>query len=111
MASKTNKHKPTYYLSVTDSTGTTRQIQAPFTTWFTADGFFVAKPFQQWLARSVGAIGEADAKNAVSEEKSEGAVPVAPTPQIESFAEENGSVIASGVDGKAKGGKRAKRKG
>lgn len=32
--------------------------------WFTADGFFVAKPFQQWLASGVPLIGEADPKNA-----------------------------------------------
>jgi len=37
--------------------------QAPFMQWFTADGFFVAKPFQKWLAASIPIIGEADPKS------------------------------------------------
>ncbi|EMC93564.1 hypothetical protein BAUCODRAFT_50404, partial [Baudoinia panamericana UAMH 10762] len=70
LSSKTHKHDPTYYLtvSVTDpSTGSNSpsswQIRAPFTTWMTADGYFVAKPFQQWLASSIEVIGDADLKN------------------------------------------------
>lgn len=38
----------------------TLEIEAPFTRWFTADGEFVAKPFQQWLASAVPVIGKAD---------------------------------------------------
>lgn len=41
------------------------ELDAPFIQWFTADGFFVAKPFQQWLASSVTLIGEIDPKNLV----------------------------------------------
>jgi hypothetical protein len=37
------------------------------TRWFTADGFFVAKPFQQWLASEVPVIGAADPNNVVEE--------------------------------------------
>jgi Microsomal signal peptidase 25 kDa subunit (SPC25) len=44
-----------------------RKISAPFTQWFTADGFFVAKPFQQWLASEVPAVGQADPGNVVEE--------------------------------------------
>ncbi|KAK5132751.1 hypothetical protein LTR08_008636 [Meristemomyces frigidus] len=107
IASKTNKHDPTYHLAVTDAAGATREVQAPFTAWFTADGFFVARPFQQWLARSVGAIGEADAKNAASDAGgSEGGEIAA---ESEGFA--TGSGEAGGVETKGKGGKRLKRKG
>lgn len=35
--------------------------------WFTADGFFVAAPFQQWLASNIAMIGDADPKNVVSD--------------------------------------------
>ena len=42
-------------------------IRAPFTQWFTSDGYFVAKPFQQWLASEVPVIGAADPNNVVEE--------------------------------------------
>jgi len=41
----------------------TLEIEAPFTRWFTADGEFMAKPFQQWLASVVPVIGKADSAN------------------------------------------------
>ena len=37
------------------------------TRWFTSDGYFVAKPFQQWLASEVPVIGAADPNNVVEE--------------------------------------------
>lgn len=37
------------------------------TRWFTADGYFIAKPFQQWLASEVPVIGAADPNNVVEE--------------------------------------------
>jgi len=37
------------------------------TRWFTADGYFVAKPFQQWLASEIPVIGAADPNNVVEE--------------------------------------------
>lgn len=37
------------------------------TRWFTADGYFVAKPFQQWLASEIPVVGAADPKNVVEE--------------------------------------------
>jgi hypothetical protein len=37
------------------------------TQWFTADGFFTAKPFQQWLASEIPVIGAADPDNVVED--------------------------------------------
>ena len=37
------------------------------TRWFTSDGYFVAKPFQQWLASEVPVIGAADPSYVVEE--------------------------------------------
>lgn len=45
----------------------TIQIRAPFTRWFTSDGYFIAKPFQQWLASEVPIVGAADPNNVVEE--------------------------------------------
>ncbi|KAK1064600.1 signal peptidase complex subunit spc2 [Friedmanniomyces endolithicus] len=108
VASKTKKHDPTYYLTVSSANSGSKQITAPFTTWFTADGYFVAKPFQQWLASSVEAIGNADSKNALRDERDEIA---SPSPELELTPQGNGTAEASGTDGKAKGSKRSKRKG
>jgi hypothetical protein len=38
-------------------------IQAPFMCWFSSDGLFVAKPFQEWLASEIPVVGKADGKN------------------------------------------------
>ena len=104
LSSKTKKHDPTYYLTIfTTSSSTsksdTRQIKCPFTAWFTEDGYFVAKPFQQWLASSVQVIGDVDVKSAASEE------------QEVLDAEVNGAPSASGAESKGKGTKRSKKKG
>ncbi|KAF1825937.1 uncharacterized protein K489DRAFT_291682, partial [Dissoconium aciculare CBS 342.82] len=66
--SSQKKHDPTYYLDVTTTAGpgataSSWQIRAPYTTWFTADGVFVAKPFQKWLASTITAVGDEDLKN------------------------------------------------
>lgn len=42
-------------------------MQAPFTRWFTSDGRFVVKPFQQFLASEIPVIGAADPANVVEE--------------------------------------------
>lgn len=68
IASHTEKYDPTYRLTVNVSGSRTAkpktlEISSPFTRWFDSDGFFVAKPFQQWLASEVEMIGEADPKN------------------------------------------------
>lgn len=66
IASKTKDHIPIYHLTVTVD-GRQLEIKAPFTRWFSADGYFVAKPFQQWLASEISVIGEADPNNVVEE--------------------------------------------
>lgn len=111
---KVNKNEPTYYLDVTttspSSTPTTRQIRTPFTTWFTADGYFVAKPFQQWLARSVEAVGDVDLKNAGRDERDELAAPgpAVPTNMVASAA--LGETQATGIEGTSNSTKKTKRK-
>ncbi|RMZ26363.1 hypothetical protein D0859_09582 [Hortaea werneckii] len=117
LASKTKKHEPTYFLAVTvtDSATNTpvlKELQAPFTTWFTADGYFVAKPFQQWLATSSETVGDADPKNASRVERDQLA---APSPEVEAVAGTAGDgppafAETSGASS-GKGSKRSKRKG
>lgn len=60
--SEINKNDPTYCLTI-KSGDRYMAIDAQFMQWFTADGYFVAKPFQQWLASSIDIIGEADPKS------------------------------------------------
>lgn len=109
--SKTEKHDPTYYLTIetkspSSPTPSTRQIRTPFTTWFTADGFFVAKPFQQWLASSIEAIGDVDKKHALRDERDDLA---APSPEVEVLAS---AAETTGAESTGKGTtKRSKRKG
>ncbi|KAK4984520.1 hypothetical protein LTR50_006544 [Elasticomyces elasticus] len=43
------------------------KLEIPYTRFFTADGHFVAKPFQQWLASAVPIVGDADPNNVVEE--------------------------------------------
>ncbi|TKX25570.1 putative signal peptidase complex subunit spc2 [Elsinoe australis] len=70
ISSWTKKLEPNYRLKVryTGSSGSNdwqeSEVSAPFMQWFTADGVFVAQPFQRWLASSVPVIGEVDPKNA-----------------------------------------------
>ncbi|TKA31743.1 hypothetical protein B0A50_01821 [Salinomyces thailandicus] len=112
LASSTKKHTPVYYLAVTvtDAAETVskpvvKRLEAPFTSFFTADGFFVAKPFQQWLAGSVKSIGNVDVKNAVRE-----AV-------VGAEGDVNGLGVAEADEGESSGvasgkaSKRGKRKG
>jgi len=71
ISSRVNKFDPTYILTIKYSKAVNSaemeqlELDASFTQWFTADGFFVAKPFQQWLASSITLIGEIDPKNVV----------------------------------------------
>ena len=74
MATSVKKHMPVYNVTVRYSAAPgdwkTLELSAPFTRWFDADGFFVAKPFQQWLASEAPVIGDADPQNAAG--KTEG---------------------------------------
>lgn len=74
IATSTKKHIPVYEVDVTftpapagSNPSQKIHIRAPFTRWFTADGYFIAKPFQQWLASEVPIIGAADPNNVVEE--------------------------------------------
>ena len=77
VASSVKKHTPMYNLTVRYSMSTgdwkTIELSAPFTRWFDAEGYFVAKPLQQWLASEVPVIGQVDPQNVV-EKKEETAV-------------------------------------
>ncbi|KAL1603652.1 hypothetical protein SLS60_005240 [Paraconiothyrium brasiliense] len=72
IATSTKKHIPVYEVDVTFTPAGSSQaqkihIRAPFTRWFTSDGYFIAKPFQQWLASEVPVVGAADPNNVVEE--------------------------------------------
>lgn len=74
IASHTQKHDPTYRLTVKvtssrTATPRTLEVSSPFTRWFDTDGYFVAKPFQQWLASEIDIVGEADPKSAEAAKK------------------------------------------
>ncbi|KAK5718892.1 signal peptidase complex subunit spc2 [Elasticomyces elasticus] len=108
ISTKTKKYDPTYYLTISLAGSDSIDIRSPFTTWFTSDGYFVAQPFQQWLASSIEAIGDVDGKNALRDQRDDLA---APTAGVAVLPEGNGTADASGIDSKAKGSKRSKRKG
>lgn len=112
--SKTLKNDPTYYIDVTTSSPSspstsTRQIRTPFATWFTADGYFVAKPFQQWIASSVEVVGDVDLKNALRDERDDLAAPSPPAGDI--AAASLGETQATGVESAGKSAKKAKKRG
>lgn len=70
IASSVSKHKPVYNLKVQYGKAG-KEIQtltrsAPFTQWFDSDGYFVAAPFQRWLASEIPLVGEADPQKAGS---------------------------------------------
>lgn len=76
IATNSAKHTPIYSVTVTyqNSSGNEekKEMSSRFTRWFDHDGFFVAKPFQQWLASEIPIIGQADPTNAMVEGASEG---------------------------------------
>ena len=39
------------------------EFSSPFTRWFDVNGFFVAKPFQQWLASEIPLVSQVDPRN------------------------------------------------
>ncbi|KAK8203674.1 microsomal signal peptidase 25 kDa subunit-domain-containing protein [Phyllosticta capitalensis] len=78
ISTRVDKHIPIYHLTIAYTTSRKPatapaelwqriELSAPFTRWFTADGFFVTKPFQQFLASEIPIIGEADPANVVEE--------------------------------------------
>lgn len=74
ISSWTKKHIPIYECDVVftpapyaSNPKQTIHIRAAMTRWFTSDGYFVAKPFQQWLASEIPVVGAADPNNVVEE--------------------------------------------
>jgi len=71
MSTSADKHVPIYNVTIRHTTPQDQwkefKVQAPFTRWFTSDGRFVAKPFQQFLASEIALIGAADPANVVEE--------------------------------------------
>ncbi|KAF2788831.1 hypothetical protein K505DRAFT_410650 [Melanomma pulvis-pyrius CBS 109.77] len=74
ISTSAKKHIPIYEVDVTytkapytSNPSQTIHIRTPFTRWFTADGYFIAKPFQQWLASEIPVVGAADPNNVVEE--------------------------------------------
>jgi hypothetical protein len=54
------------------------ELKAPFAKWFSSDGYFVARPFQHFLASNIPIVGEADPKNTVEYVE-------APRPQAQNY--------------------------
>ena len=67
IASAVEKHVPTYKVEARVGRGRQVSIQAPFTRWFTQEGVFVPRPFQQWLASGLKVVAKADPANVVEE--------------------------------------------
>lgn len=70
------KNTPVYNLTIRTSPSSfspwqTVKISAPFVLWFDEEGYFVAQPFQQWLASEVPIIGQADPKRVTRSLKDE----------------------------------------
>lgn len=89
-------------------------LRAPFTRWFTSDGYFVAKPFQQWLASGVEAVGEADPNNVVEEigRGSESEKQTASTgPKIMNVDINNLSDVLGAIQGQAQGAAKQRKQG
>ena len=76
IASSVTKYVPIYSITVTyESPGkeaNTLKLPSPFAAWFDADGSFIAKPSQQWLASEIPLISQADAQNKTSKSATRG---------------------------------------
>lgn len=67
ISSHVKKNTPVYNLTIRTSLSSftpwqTTKISSPFVRWFDEEGYFVAQPFQHWLASEVPIIGQADPK-------------------------------------------------
>ena len=47
------------YVSASGNVLQQKEIEAPFTSWFSADGMFHPEPFRRWLASEITVLGEA----------------------------------------------------
>lgn len=76
ISSQVKKNTPLYNLTIRTSTSSfspwqTTKISAPFVRWFDEEGYFVAQPFQQWLASEVPIIGQANSNRVTRSLKEE----------------------------------------
>lgn len=82
LSSKCTKYDPTYRLTCKYATGSSGpnssvqeiEVMSKFMRWFTADGFLVAKPFQEWIASMVPLVAEADPNAAKVQDKEQSQV-------------------------------------
>jgi hypothetical protein len=87
-------------------------LKGQFGKWFSSDGYFVAQPFQHFLASGIPIVGEADPKNVT--EYVEASAPKstsAPGGKLENFnvnIDNMGDILAA-IDQQGKGGKVRKR--
>jgi hypothetical protein len=67
----TDKLNPVYKVKATFTTPQKQtkllEFDAPFARWFSSDGYFITKPFQQFFASGIPLVGDADPKNVVEE--------------------------------------------
>ena len=71
ITTSTDKLNPVYTVKAAFSTPQKQTkeltIEAPFSQWFSSDGYFIVKPFQQFFASGIPIVGAADPKNVVEE--------------------------------------------
>jgi len=88
------------------------ELKAPFSKWFSSDGYFVAKPFQHFLASNIPIVGDADPKNAAEYVEPAQPKPAGPPGgKLQNFdvnIDNLGDVLAA-IDQQGKGGKARKR--
>ena len=119
----TDKVTPIYKVKAKYTTSPAKPGQAPqwkevelkgeFRKWFSSDGYFVAKPFQYFLASGIPIIGEADPKNTVEYvESSQPKSTSAPGAKLENFNVniDNMPEILATLDKQGQGAK-ARRRG
>jgi hypothetical protein len=121
ISSTTEKNSPTYNVTARytrskgNSDGQWKEIKvnAAYSRWFSSDGFFVPKPFQQWLASEISVVGEADPANVV-ENINRGPLPVASASgatQSMNVGIDNLEDVLNHLKTQGQGGGKARRRG
>lgn len=114
MSTRTEKHKPTYFVTARwkgrgSGEWKEKNVQAEFTRWFTRDGVFVAKPFQQWLASEIPVVGDADPNNVVEEIGRGSGAEKASGIDLSSLSAGQLDQMLGGMSGKSQGNKSRRR--
>jgi signal peptidase subunit SPC25 len=110
ISTSTDKINPIYKVKVKYTTAAAKGSQNPeweekelkgqFGKWFSSDGYFVARPFQHFLASNIPIVGEADPKNAAeyvepSQPKSSTAAPGAKLENFNVNIDNMGDILAA----------------